>query len=217
MKKIIFILFALLSIANKSFSQEDLRNKLQIFEKSLSNLNYNQLDYEIENIKNSNNNYDYYGLDTYNTLNEISDFILALKTKPNYEIEIKPFIEKKILLIKPYDNNLTGDSKIIYNSFINLVNYKNTIEICKEYENFISKNYKDQSKVINLLKIITNVKYSTFAASAKRSFTVRENCANSCMQETFSNFNPIQWAEFTIGFLGGSLFWAYGSCWYECW
>ncbi len=210
-------MFALLSIANKSFSQEDLRNKLQIFEKSLSNLNYNQLDYEIENIKNSNNNYDYYGLDTYNTLNEISDFILALKTKPNYEIEIKPFIEKKILLIKPYDNNLTGDSKIIYNSFINLVNYKNTIEICKEYENFISKNYKDQSKVINLLKIITNVKYSTFAASAKRSFTVRENCANSCMQETFSNFNPIQWAEFTIGFLGGSLFWAYGSCWYECW
>lgn len=200
------------------FAQGDIRSKLTILEKSLSSLNEDESKYTIENVSNSNNRYDDYGRSTYNRFETIDNFLKGFKVKPNYEKDVKPFIENQIKQIEPYNIDFSGDVKLIYDSYTKSMKYKSSIQISKAYENFISENYSDQSKIKDLLQVISNTKYSTFKAKGKKkTFSIREQCANNCMQDMFEGFNPIQWAEFAVGFLGGSLFWAYGSCWYDCW
>jgi len=217
MKKIIFGLVTVCLITNLSFSQSDIKNKLIVLENSLSQFNDDETTYTITNVSNSLNNYDSYGKNTYNILTKINSFIEGFKEKPDYNKDVKPFIENEIKNIIPYDTSFENDTKLIYDSYIKSFKYKNAIQISKAYENFISENFNKQSDAKDLLELISNVKFSTFATTGKRTFTVREACANRCMQATFSNFNPIQWAEFAVGFLSGSMYWLYASCWYDCW
>lgn len=219
MKNLLFGLIATVFITNVSFCQNDIKTKLIALENSLVNLNDNEFIYTIDKVTNNQNNYDSYGQNSYEVFTRIDEFLEQFNEKPDYDKEVKSNIENEIKKIVPYNTNFKDDVRLIYDSYTKSLKFKFSIQISKAYEGFIFKNFQNQLDAKDLLQLIANTKYSTFKAkgSGKRSFTVRENCANNCMQEMFSNFNPIQWAEFTIGFLGGSLFWAYGSCWYECW
>lgn len=210
---------------NKENVNNDLAKNLKVLETNLSspkNIQKSDVTWDFEKVKSEKNPFDYYGIEAFDAFDRIREKLITIEEKGDYEKDVKPVIEDEIALMTPYSTELNSDEQLLLDSYSKELRFSNVIEVSKAYEDLVSDTFQDPTDVKTFLTIVSINKFTNLNAQLKvtkkgRSFTARENCANGRMQDMFESWNPIQWTAFAVGFLEGSLYWCYASCWYDCW
>lgn len=214
------LVLAFLSCSKNDESQNSvLRTKLTNLE---SDIKINQIsarsEYDLNSVQTENNPYEGQSAELYSLLCGLQDRMESLEKGSSFEDDVQPIIDSLMNYYSGYSSEFSNDEQVLNDSFCNSLSAnEDKIAVAKSYEKFVLDNFPNVSRVENFMKYVGTVKYLTLKTTKKRNFTVREICANDCMRDEFASWNPIQWAAATVSFLGGSLFWMYASCWYDCW
>lgn len=224
---IVALIFASCTNENDNFNN-DLNNKLTDLHKKIDNINSTtnrkNNTYSLGQVQSSINKFDHFGIELLQSLKKINIYIKNIKqTEPNasYNDVIIPFIQNEINE-NNYNNNLSMNNteKVLLDDFLQNLKFENTIEIVKEYEIFVNNNFENQDDVRNFLIAITEIKFSAYYTSKTdggRTFTQFENCVVDCMDNTYSNYNPVDWFVFIAGNPGRAVLQTFASCGWDCW
>lgn len=213
MKNLLFGLFAYALFINTAYAQ-NLQEKLKALEDNTATLKKNDK-INLENVKSDNNSYDYCGLELYNAIVEVQSITKAQKQKSSdYEKEVIPLVntvQNKL----PFRNlEFNKDEKLLFDSFIKNIKMETALEKAKAYEDFVKGNFT-QNTVKNFLIALSEFKYASYAK--RRSLSSFEGCVDRCMDNTFSNYNAIDWFVFIAGNPGRGVLQVFASCSWKCW
>jgi hypothetical protein len=201
------------------------RDKLSAFENQLRNKMYShnqarKIQYNEASLKNEKNKYDYEGELILKKHKNIEEYVNATIVNPDatYENTLKPFISQQISDFSKISlADLNPDEKMLLESFQK--NFKPSVELVLDYEDFVYENYPDQSKMKNFLIIISRIKYDIFVsdsdASNKRTLSGWESCVVQCVRAEYANLNVVDWVGFALN-PGGSVLWTAASCGWDC-
>ena len=218
MKNLLFGLIATVLLSLNSFGQS-LEEKLKDLEGTSLKLEQDNDKFPFESIKSDNNSYDNNGLELYNAIKEIDNIIKEQKEKKvDYVKEVKPLIDNLQSKLPFKDLELNNDEQLLFDSFIKDIDINTALVKAKLYEDFISKNYKNQDEVKNMLIILSEFKYISYeTARGSRSLSGFESCVDSCMDRTFSHYNAVDWFIFIAGNPGRAVLQVFASCGWDCW
>ena len=206
MKKL-FLLLAFVSVyacTNEIAETNQLQQRLTELELSIKNAAANSTSernkYTLADVYTKENPYDSHGLDLYNRVEALYVYLKDTKGNPNssFDREVTPYINNQVSHLDCNNLELNSDETVLYNSFVSVLNYENTIKIVKEYELFVNQNFKNPAQVKNFLIIISDIKYSSYSTYSKRNFTQWEACLVDCMDDTYGNYNAVQWVLFGV-------------------
>lgn len=205
-------------------STSDLDDKLSQFEETLdpssaNNPLYRLSDYSVESLANPNNHYDYEGLLLWNTFKEIEarvEYLIPLQNA-SYLVDVQPYIDNKLTNIRVI-GNLNSDEQTLLSSLEN--NFRPSVDLILDYENFVARTYTDQARVKNFLILLSRIKYNIFIHNAdvnhrRRSLTAWENCVVQCVRTEYNNYNVVNWVQFALS-PGADVLWTAASCGWEC-
>lgn len=200
----------LLFVAN-SFSQSTLKEQLKIAEQNSITTKLDSIVNSISDLK-SANTYDFIGLKACQNLDSLMVFVIAQKqiAAATFDVTIKPYLEEKLLELNMKTLDFTDDENVIYESFINVLNYNNALPTVKLYEDLIVKNYKDQTLMANILTVMSYIKYVCFYVSKEVTNAFFKYTIH-CFAADLKSYNVLNWKVFAIH-PGAMTLWTIAAC-----
>ena len=181
-----------------SFSQSTIKEQLKIVEQNCITAKFDSIAFDISDMK-SANSYDFIGLNINQNIDSLMAFVAAQKQikEATFSANIQPYLEKKLIKSNVLTIDFNDDEDFIYESFISVLNYNNAIPTVKLYEDLIVKNHKDQTQMVNILSVMSYVKYVCFYMS-KESTNALFSYAINCMKEDLKFYNMFNWKVFAL-------------------
>lgn len=194
-----------------SFSQNTIKEQLKVIEQSAITAKMDSIVYTIAYLKTSNS-YDFIGLNACQSLDTLIVFVAKQKqiATATFEFNIQPYLEKKLLEMNMKTLDFTDDEDLIYESFTSVLNYNNAIPTVQLYEDFIVRNYKDQTLMVNILKVMSYIKYVCFYLS-KEVMNVFSNYTIHCFASDLKFYNVLNWKVFAMH-PGAIVLWTIAAC-----
>jgi len=187
----------LLYVAN-FFGQTTIKEDLKTLEQSAISAKPSAIAYTIDNLK-SDNSFDFIGFNVCQSLDTLIVFVAQQKriASATFEINIQPYLEKKLLEMNAQTFDFTVDEDLIYESFTGVLNYYNAISIVLLYEDYIVKNYKDQTLMANILTVLSYIKYAFFYLS-KITQDAHSKYTADCFAADLETYNVLNWRVFAM-------------------
>lgn len=194
-----------------SFSQSTIKEQLKAIEQSAHTAKLDTVVYTIDDLK-SLNSYDFIGLNACKSLDTLIVFVAKQRqiASATFELNIQPYLEKKLLEMNMKALDFNDDEDVIYESFINVLNYKNAIPIVQLYEDFIVRNYKDQMLMVNILTVLSYIKHVWFYAS-KEAMNALFSYTIHCFAADLKFYNVLNWKVFAMH-PGAIVLWSIAAC-----
>jgi hypothetical protein len=201
----------LLLFGTNSLSQTTIKEQLKTVEQSVTSSKSDIYIFTVEKL-NSVSIYDSIGLKACQCLDSLIAFVATQKQMAGatFDLNVKPYLEKKLLERNMETLDFTDEEDLIYESFINVLNYNNAIITVQLYEDFIVKNYKNQVLMSNILTVLSYIKHTCFYLSKEFSdlpfiLTIH------CFREDLLSYNVLNWKVFAIH-PGAMLIWSIAAC-----
>ncbi len=205
----VFVIHFLFAV--NSFSQTTIKEQLKFIEQTAIATKLDSIVYTLDALK-SANTYDFMGFNTCQSLDSLITFVAVQKQnkEATFESNIKPYIEKKLLELYMKSLDFTDEEDLIYESFINILNYNNAIPTVQLYEDLIVKNYKDQTVMANILTVMSYIKYVCFYVSKEVTNELFKYTIN-CFKADLKSYNVLNWKVFALH-PGAILLWTVVAC-----
>jgi len=199
-----------LFVAN-TFSQNTIKEDLKLVEQNCIALKLDSIATKISDLK-SANPYDFIGFNGNQSMDSLIVFVATQKqiAAATFETNIKPFLEEKLLEGEKNSFDFSDEEELIFESFLNILNYNNVIVTVKLYEDFIIKNYKDQTLMANILTVLSCIKYVCFYVSKKTEDSFF-NYTIDCFEADLKSYNVLNWKVFAANPEAISL-WTIAAC-----
>ena len=185
----------LLFVAN-TFAQNELKEKLKSLENSAFALDSELQKNVAKEVKLTANFND---LQIGQCLDSVISFVVVKKenNQATFDKEIKPFLEAKLIEWNMFSINFSDEEEMIYDSFVKIVQWQNTIQLVQLYEDFIVTNYKDLQQMKSILSVFWYVKksfsyMSNLSESKVNQFVIRK------LNEEFQSYNAVNWIVFAM-------------------
>ncbi len=201
----------LLLFGTNSLSQTTIKEQLKTLEQSVAATKPNTYVFNVERQK-SVSIYDSIGLKACQCLDSLIAFVATQKqmAAATFDLNVKPYLEKKLLERNMETLDFSDEEDLIYESFINVLNYNNAIPTVQLYEDFIVKNYKNQVLMSNILTVLSYIKHTCFYLSNEVSDPTFKYTIH-CFREDVLSYNVFNWKVFAIH-PGAMLIWSIAAC-----
>jgi hypothetical protein len=192
-----------------SFGQKTVKESLRDLELVVTSSKLDSVSNKIENHLKSDSK----PLLFLSILDELKDFVTIQKQNQNatFEVNIQPFLENKLALIEVSTIDFNEDEDFIFESLSKVVKWSIAMETATLYEDFIVNNYKEQSKITNLIIVLNYIKWFRIYVS---NLNPIESPIFNCVNQEMQSYNAINWtvlAKHPETFL----FWTLASCTWE--
>jgi hypothetical protein len=146
-------------------------------------------------------------------LDELKDFVTIQKQNKSavFEVDIQSFMNKKLTLIEATTIDFNEEEELIFESLSKVLKWSKAMETVTLYEDFIVNNYKEQSKINNLLIVFNYIKQFRIYLS---NLNPNEVSIFNCVNEEMESYNAINWTVLAMH-PEALLFWTLASCTWE--
>jgi hypothetical protein len=192
-----------------SFGQKSIKESLRDIELVVTSSKLDSVSTKIE----SNLKLDSKPLLFLSILDELKDFVTIQKQNKNavFEFDIQSFMENKLTLIEVATIDFNEEEELIFGSFTKVLKWSKAMKTVTLYEDFIVNNYKEQSKINNLLIVLHYIKQFRIYLS---NLNPNEASIFNCVNEEMESYNAINWTVLAMH-PEALLFWTLASCTWE--
>ena len=194
-----------------SYAQNYSKEQIKAVEQEAASIKTDTTTIAFYNLK-TENDFDLDATKTFQTLDSILVFIAIKKQdKANiFEDIIAPYLEVKSNELDLKTLNFSEDEKLIYDSFLQVLEWRKAIEIVSLYEGFILKSYKEPEKMESVLTVLSFIKYLHFYIKGKEKLQ-SESFVYKCLAENFEENNEVDWRVFALD-PARLIFWTITAC-----